>query len=87
MESEVELDSDYDDIDYDFFYGYWMGYLDDFNKVRLSCEVKDIYLFLLQVLRQVVVNCLLLVRQIIFVMIGLYKVKDNGFVIIMVDCC
>lgn len=45
MELEVELDSDYDDTDYDFFYGYWMGYLDDFNKVRLLCEVKDIYSF------------------------------------------
>lgn len=52
MESEVELDSDYDDTDYDFLYGYWMGYLDDFNKVRLLCEVKDIYLFFLQVSRQ-----------------------------------
>lgn len=56
MESEVELDSDYDDTDYDFFYGYWMGYLDDFNKVRLWCEVEDINSFLLQVLRQVVIS-------------------------------
>lgn len=44
MESEVEPDSDHDDMDHDLSHGHWMGHPDDPNKVRSLCEVKDIHL-------------------------------------------
>lgn len=56
MESEVEPDSDHDDTDHDLSHGHWMGHPDDPNKVRSSCEVKDIHSFLLQALRQAVIS-------------------------------
>lgn len=84
MESEVEPDSDHDDMDHDLSHGHWMGHPDDPNKVRSLCEVKDIHLLCERQGRQLN-SCLLLARQIIFVIIELFKVKDNGIVIIKVD--
>lgn len=85
MESEVEPDSDHDDTDHDLSHGHWMGHPDDPNKVRSSCEVSRTFICFCY--RQADSCKLFVIRKIIFVMIGLFKVKDNGFVIIMVDYC